>query len=90
MTTKRSHPSPPQPRRLVPWLVKERDLRRNFSRAIAPCKKGRVIFFSHKCDGLKLLVAMFRDQDRATLLPAAFIDFVSGRYRKVVLANISK
>lgn len=90
MAQKRLLPPTLQPRRLVPWLVKKRDIGRYLGRAMAACKKGRVIIFYHKYKGRNVPLIMSRVRDRATLCPAACLDFASGRYRKVVLADLPK
>ena len=90
MTTE--HPGEPRrrARRLQPWLVKKRDLLRYLGRAMDACQKGRVILFYHRYKGRKELIALFHERGHDHLCAAACLDFASGRYRKVTLAERPK
>ncbi len=76
----------------TPWLVKERDLRRYFGRAIDACMSGRVVFVYHNYTqspkrGL-LMLAPYPDLE--STLQAARLAFKMGKYREVVLADLRR
>lgn len=87
MARNRSQMPNRKPRYLVPWLVKERDFRRHVGRAIAACKKGRVIYAVLTVNGIKSLVSLVRPDGQRSLLLAAKADLARGRFCKVSLKN---
>ena len=88
MAQKCSQPTTPQPRPLVPWLVKKRDLQRYLGRALAACAKGRVLFFFHTVKGTRRLFSLVRFEDYRLLLPAALADLTKRHYREVSLERL--
>lgn len=90
MTSKRTSLPQRPPRQLVPWLVKERDLRRYLGRAFTACKKGRVIIFFHCFKNTKRYLSLVRLEDHRTLLAAARTDFARGRFREVSLEHLPR
>lgn len=90
MAPNRSQPPTPQPRRLVPWLVKQRDLHRYLGRALAACKKGRVLFFFHTVKGTRRLFSLVRFEDHRLLLLAGRADLTKRRYREVSLEKLPR
>jgi hypothetical protein len=90
MKTTRQRSTATCPRHLVPWLVKERDLRRYLGRAFKACLKGRVVLFVHTYKQKCWLLSLALDKNHDALVEAAWINFQKGRYRKVVLANLPR
>ena len=74
----------------LPWLVKERDLRRYLGRAIKACKSGRVVFFCHSFKGTKQMLTLSSFPDPEEALIAARIAFMKGEYSEVVLADLPR
>lgn len=74
----------------LPWLVKERDLRRYFGRAMDACISGRVIFFYHRYKGAKRMLSLSSFPDAEDALIAARVAIAKGKYREVVLADLPK
>lgn len=72
----------------VPWLVKERDLRRYLGRALAACARGRVILVSHRFGDGPMLFAIARESDWEQRVSAAFASFRQGRFRRIVLEKM--
>lgn len=80
---------PVRPRRqLVPWLVKERDLRRYLGRAVDFCGIARVLFFYHTHKHERRLLALVPIKDSQQRIAEATLDFTQGRYLEVVLENL--
>jgi hypothetical protein len=90
MAQKCSQPTTPQPRPLVPWLVKKRDLQRYLGRALTACNRGRVIYVFHVIKETKMLCALVRFEDYRPLLLAAHADLVKGRFREVSLETLPR
>lgn len=74
----------------LPWLVKERDLRRYLGRAIKACKSGRVVFFNHQYKGTKRMLSLSSFPDSGDALLAASAALAKGEFRDVVLADLPK
>ena len=72
----------------LPWLVKERDLRRYLGRALDACISGRVVFFFHRYKGAKRMLSLSSFPDAEDALIAAGVDLAKGKYRNVVLADL--
>ena len=75
---------------LIPWLVKERDLRRYLNRALRACQRGRVIFFyfqTRKEDNAFLL-ALSPYHDWRRILSVARKSWKAGRVRHVRLEDL--
>ena len=89
MTAKQVTASLSSAHRLLPWLVKERYLRRYLGRALDACDRGRVIFFYHRMvrpqkKGRRILM-MLVSIKHDTALSAALNDFCSNRFREIKL-----
>lgn len=75
---------------LIPWLVKERDLRRYLSRAIRACQRGRVIFFYYQTrkEGTANLLALTPYHEWERILFVARKSLNAGRVRHVRLEDL--
>lgn len=88
--SRKTNALPRRSRTLVPWLVKEGDLRRYLGRAVTVCDRGRVIFFFHIVNGRRKLLSLVRLKEHDFLLSAARADFAQGRYKTVSLERLRR
>lgn len=75
---------------LIPWIVTERDLHRNLSRALIACRRGRVLFFIQhpRGGGEKRLFALLPPYRGLLALTTASASLAAGRVKQVRLAAL--
>lgn len=78
-------------RRLIPWLVKFRDLQRYLYRAAHACHRGRVLFFYYRIKNGKaadLFVLSPYHHDHHRVLADASASFAAGRVKGIRLEDL--
>lgn len=77
-------------RRLIPWLVKFRDLQRYLYRAVRACARGRVVFFYYRVKRGEaeqlLMLSPYHDHQR--VLADARASLAAGRVRTIRLEDL--